>query len=66
MALRSRAANFQDDDQRSWETAFEASAKNTSLYFSLVLECKDLVEGIMELSEQYYVEYTHSKSTDIL
>ncbi|MDC8005950.1 inorganic phosphate transporter [Aureisphaera galaxeae] len=44
----------------------EASAKNTSLYFSIILECKDLVEGITELLEQYYVEHTRTKSADIL
>ncbi|MEL6813031.1 MAG: inorganic phosphate transporter, partial [Bacteroidota bacterium] len=44
----------------------EASAKNTSLYFSLLLECKDLVESTTELLEQYYIEYSRTTTPDIL
>ncbi len=44
----------------------EASAKNSSLYFSLLLEFKDIVEETMILLEQYFVEYSNSKKPDIL
>ena len=44
----------------------ESSAKNTSLYFSILLECKDLVEGTTTLLEQYYKEYHASKDAEIL
>lgn len=44
----------------------DAGPKNAALYFSLLLECKDLIEGTMVLVEQYYSEYLSSKQTDIL
>lgn len=44
----------------------DSSAKNTTLYFSLLLECKDLVEATTELVEHYYKEYVTTKKTDIL
>ncbi len=44
----------------------EASAKNTALYFSLLLEFRDLVEAITDMLEQYYIEYVNSKKTDVL
>ena len=34
----------------------ESSPKNTTLYFSLLLESKDLIEAIMKLLEKYYIE----------
>ena len=44
----------------------DASARNTALYFSLLLECKDLVEASTKLLEQYYIEYSRTKTTGIL
>lgn len=38
-----------------------SSPKNTSLYFTILLECKDLVESINTLLEKYYIEYVNSK-----
>jgi phosphate/sulfate permease len=35
----------------------ESSPKNTTLYFSLLLETKDLVNAIMNLMEEYYNSY---------
>ncbi len=35
----------------------ESSPKNTTLYFSLLLETKDLMEATMELLELYYQKY---------
>ena len=35
----------------------ESSPKNTTLYFSLLLETKDLVTAIMNLMEEYYMSY---------
>ncbi len=35
----------------------ESSPKNTSLYFSLLLETKDLITAIMNLMEEYYSSY---------
>lgn len=35
----------------------ESSPKNTSLYFSLLMETKDLTEAVMSLMELYYQEY---------
>lgn len=35
----------------------ESSPKNTTLYFSLLLETKDLMKSTMELLEQYYSEH---------
>lgn len=35
----------------------ESSPKNTTLYFSLLLETKDLVNAIMNLMEEYYSSY---------
>ncbi len=40
----------------------ESSPRNTSLYFSILLECKDLVEATTTLLEQYFIEYTRSRS----
>lgn len=44
----------------------ESSPKNSHLYFTILLECKDLVEYTTELLAQYYKEYIKSKETDIL
>ncbi|MCK5443007.1 MAG: inorganic phosphate transporter [Maribacter sp.] len=38
----------------------ESSPKNTTLYFSLLLETKDLITGIMNLLESYYNEHDDS------
>jgi len=35
----------------------ESSPKNTTLYFNILLETKDLVNGIMNLMEEYYNSY---------
>ncbi|MCH9660469.1 MAG: inorganic phosphate transporter, partial [Bacteroidetes bacterium] len=35
----------------------EESPKNTTLYFNILLETKDLVTGIMNLMEEYYTSY---------
>jgi len=44
----------------------ESSPKNTSLYFTILLECKDLIEETNILLEQYYLEYIRSKENEIL
>ena len=44
----------------------ESSPRNTSLYFTILLECKDLVEETTALLEQYYIEYNKAKKTDRL
>ncbi len=38
----------------------ESSPKNTTLYFSLLLESKDLVKALMSLMEEYYKNYKKS------
>lgn len=38
----------------------ESSPKNTTLYFSILLESKDLINSIISLSELYYKEYDAS------
>lgn len=38
----------------------ESSPKNTTLYFSILLETKDLMEATMELLELYYSKYDDS------
>jgi len=38
----------------------ESSPKNTTLYFSLLLETKDLMNAVIELLEMYYLEHDHS------
>jgi len=35
----------------------ESSPKNTTLYFNILLESKNLVSGVMELMEEYYQSY---------
>ena len=35
----------------------ESSPKNTTLYFNLLLETKDLVTGVMNLMQEYYSSY---------
>lgn len=35
----------------------ESSPKNTTLYFNILLETKDLVTGIMNLMDEYYTSY---------
>jgi len=41
------------DDQISRTRTEESSPKNTTLYFNLLLETKDLVKSIMNVSEEY-------------
>lgn len=38
----------------------ESSPKNTTLYFSILMETKDLVKATMDLLEQYYQKYDSS------
>jgi len=38
----------------------ESSPKNTTLYFSLLLETKDLMTATMNLLELYYMEHDSS------
>ncbi|MEM8998998.1 MAG: inorganic phosphate transporter [Bacteroidota bacterium] len=38
----------------------ESSPKNTTLYFSILTETKDIVKGIMKLLELYYTEHDSS------
>ncbi|WP_298949844.1 inorganic phosphate transporter [uncultured Nonlabens sp.] len=40
----------------------EESPKNTTLYFSLLLETRDLMNETIQIAEQYYLEYDASKS----
>ena len=40
----------------------ESSPKNTSLYFSLLLETKDLLSAMMNLLEEYY--HSHDSSVE--
>jgi Na+/phosphate symporter len=35
----------------------ESSPKNTTLYFSLLLETKDLITALMNLMQEYYSSY---------
>lgn len=44
----------------------ESSPKNTALYFSLLLEFKDLIESLIELLERYYLENNRTKNSDLL
>jgi phosphate/sulfate permease len=37
----------------------ESSPKNTTLYFSLLMETKDLVTALMNLAEEYYKSYNN-------
>ncbi|TRZ45930.1 inorganic phosphate transporter [Robertkochia solimangrovi] len=41
----------------------ESSPKNTSLYFSLLMETNDLIKAVMSLLELYYKEYDSSVPT---
>jgi len=38
----------------------ESSPKNTSLYFSILTESKDMIEATMKLLELYYTEHDSS------
>ena len=69
MRLKQEFYNYIADDiekqiQRTKQP--DASAKNTTLYFSLLLECKDLVEATTKLLEQYYKEWEIAKKPEIL
>ena len=35
----------------------ESSPKNTTLYFNILLETKDLLNSIMSLMDEYYTSY---------
>ncbi|MFT5926692.1 MAG: phosphate/sulfate permease [Rubritalea sp.] len=43
----------------------EESPKNTTLYFSLLLETRDLMKETIQIVEQYYHEFDASKSSSI-
>lgn len=43
-----------------------SSPKNSTLYFSLILECKDIFEATITMLEHYYIEYQKSKDSTIL
>ncbi len=45
------------DKQISRTRTEESSPKNTTLYFSLLMETKDLITAIMNLMEEYYNSY---------
>src|SRR5690606_1568334 len=45
------------DKQVSRTRTEESSPKNTTLYFSLLLETRDLMTAMMSLLEQYYQEH---------
>lgn len=45
------------DNQISRTRTEESSPKNTTLYFSLLMETKDLIAAIMNLMEEYYRSY---------
>src|SRR5690625_4208232 len=45
------------DSQVSRTRTEESSPKNTALYFSILLESKDLITAVMNLLEEYYVSY---------
>jgi len=44
----------------------ESSPKNTALYFSLLLEFKDLIESVIQLLERYYLEHNRTKNNEFL
>jgi hypothetical protein len=44
----------------------DSSPRNTSLYFTILLECKDLVDSITELLEHYYRENDKVKKANLL
>jgi Na+/phosphate symporter len=58
------AAEIEKQIERTKEP--DSSSRNSSLYFSILLECKDIVEAIMKLLQQYYREYELAKKPDIL
>ena len=45
------------DEQISRTRTEESSPKNTTLYFSILLETKDLVTAVSNLSQEYYQSY---------
>lgn len=44
----------------------KSSARNTTLYFSLLLECKDIIDALLELLEEYYREYIRTRDAEII
>ncbi len=54
--------NAKIDKQVTRTKTDEESPKNTTLYFSLLLETRDLMDGAMEVVEQYYSEYDSRQS----
>lgn len=49
--------------QRTKDT--ENSPKNTTLYFGLLLETRDLINAMMNVVEQYYTQYDASRFEDV-
>ena len=45
------------DRQVSRTRTEESSPKNTTLYFSILMESKDLITAMMDLLELYYAEH---------
>ena len=43
--------------------ADESSPKNTTLYFSLLIETKDLLNATMSMLDEYYISYDKSVGT---
>ncbi len=52
------------EDQINRIRTTETSAKNSTLYFGIILETKDLVSALVNLSIQYQNYYTDSKSLE--
>ncbi len=52
------------EDQISRIRTTETSAKNSTLYFGIILETKDLVSALVNLSLQYQNYYTDSQSLE--
>ena len=46
--------------------ADESSPKNTTLYFSLLIETKDLLNATMSILDEYYSSYDKSAETSPL
>ncbi|MGY5351771.1 inorganic phosphate transporter [Wenyingzhuangia sp. IMCC45533] len=53
------------EDQIKRIRTTETSAKNSTLYFGIILETKDLVSALISLSIQYQNYYTNSKSLEL-
>ncbi len=53
------------EDQIGRIRTTETSAKNSTLYFGIILETKDLVSALANLSQQYQDYYTDSQSLEL-